>query len=90
MPGLLSPRSLEDVLHGSNLTPTFWLIDALDKCTTDLDKLLELIVSKLAALTSNGLCLAGIEEYLELAGQKTLLSLELNAESVSAAVEIYV
>jgi hypothetical protein len=37
-------------LHGANLTPTFLLIDALDECTTDLDKLLELIISKSAAL----------------------------------------
>ena len=62
---------------------------------TDLPMLLDLIVSnctvsnrvKWIVSSRNWL---DIEERLKLAGQKTQLSLELNAESVSAAVKLYI
>jgi hypothetical protein len=84
-----------DVLQDPRLRPTYLIIDALDECVTDLPKLLDLI-AKQSSVSSrikwilSSRSLPSIEEQLEQAGHKVRLSLELNAESVSAAVGVFI
>jgi hypothetical protein len=84
-----------DVLQDSSLRTTYLVIDALDECITGLPKLLEFI----AKHSSTSSCIKwmvssrnrpDIEEQLEQAGHNVRLSLELNAESVSAAVGVFI
>ncbi|EDN92127.1 hypothetical protein SS1G_07989 [Sclerotinia sclerotiorum 1980 UF-70] len=82
---------LKDILHDKNLKPTILIIDALDECQKDLPQLLRLIVSGLSISSRVKWLVSSrnwpeIEEQLQQAEQGTRLSLELNAESVSAAV----
>jgi hypothetical protein len=82
-----------DILQDLTLPNTYLIVDALDECMVGLSKLLDLIVQ-----TSSVSCRVkwivssrnwpDIEERLVNAGQN--LSLELNAESVSAAVSIFI
>src|SRR5262249_11499196 len=81
-----------DILQDLNLNTTYVIIDALDECVTDLSKLLDFIIQK-SSLSRVKWIVASrnwpdIEERLGNAGQN--LSLELNAESVSTAVKIFV
>lgn len=84
-----------DILQDPSLNRTYLIIDALDECVTDLPKLLDFVVQK-SSLSSRAKWIVssrnwpGIEERLERAGHKVMLSLELNAESVSTAVSIYI
>jgi hypothetical protein len=71
------------------------IIDALDECVADLPKLLDFIVQK--SFVSPGVKWfvssrnwPDIKERLERAGHKVRLCLELNAESISTAVSIYI
>ncbi|EDN98235.1 hypothetical protein SS1G_13092 [Sclerotinia sclerotiorum 1980 UF-70] len=86
---------LKDILHDKNLKPTILIIDALDECQKDLPQLLRLIVSG-SSISSRVKWLVSsrnwpeIEEQLQQIEQETRLSLELNAESVSAAVRWYI
>jgi hypothetical protein len=86
---------LRDLLNDENLEPTIMIVDALDECQEGLLQLLRLIVLVLPIsprvkwLVSSRNWLE-IEEQLQQAEQGMPLSLELNAESVSAAVEWYV
>ncbi|GKT45992.1 vegetative incompatibility protein HET-E-1 [Colletotrichum spaethianum] len=75
-------------------TDIYLLIDALDECETNLDQLLHLIVqissssrSKLIVSSRNW---PNIENALADATQKIRLSLELNQQSISAAVGRYI
>ncbi|KAL9480687.1 hypothetical protein ACSS6W_005473 [Trichoderma asperelloides] len=71
------------------------VVDALDECVSDLQILLDFIVDtssiegrvKWIVSSRN---LSQIEERLRRAEQKAKLSLELNAESISNAVDIYI
>ncbi|APA11507.1 hypothetical protein sscle_08g062770 [Sclerotinia sclerotiorum 1980 UF-70] len=86
---------LKDILHDKNLKPTILIIDALDECQKDLPQLLRLIVSGLSISSRVKWLVSSrnwpeIEEQLQQAEQGTWLSLELNAESVSAAVRWYI
>lgn len=71
------------------------IIDALDKCMAEAEKLLDFIAQK-SSLCPNIKWLVSsrnwplIEERLDEAGSKVRLSLELNSESVSAAVSSYI
>jgi hypothetical protein len=85
-----------DILQDLSLRPTYLIIDALDECiTADLPKLLEL-VAKLSSASPRAKWIVSsrnwpdIEAQLERAGHKMKLSLELNAESVAAAVDIFI
>jgi hypothetical protein len=74
---------------------TYLVIDALDECVTDLPKLLDFIAKQSSASSRikwivSSRNLPGIKEQLEQAGHKVRLSLELNAESVSAAVGVFI
>jgi hypothetical protein len=85
-----------DVLRDPSLRPTYLVIDALDECVAaDLPKLLD-FVAKQSSVSS---CVKwivssrnwpNIEAQLERAGHKVRLSLELNAESVAAAVAVFI
>ena len=84
-----------NVLQDPSLKSTYLIIDALDECTVGLPKLLDFIIQK-SSLCPHVKWLVSsrnwppIEERLDKAGSKVRLCLELNAESVSAAVSIYI
>jgi hypothetical protein len=84
-----------EVLQDPSLRKTYLIIDALDECVTDRPKLLEFVAKQ--SSTSNrvkwivsGRNWPDIEAQLEQAGHKVRLSLELNAKSVTAAVNIFI
>ncbi|KAF2029885.1 HET-domain-containing protein [Setomelanomma holmii] len=84
-----------DVLQDPSLRPTYLVIDALDECVTDLPMLLD-FVAKQSSVSSRVKWIVSsrnwpdVEAQLERAGHKVRLSLELNAESVVAAVAVFV
>jgi hypothetical protein len=83
------------VLQDPGLSMTYLVIDALDECVTDLPKLLDFIAKQSSASSRikwivSSRNLPDIEEQLEQAGHKVRLSLELNADSVSAAVGVFI
>jgi hypothetical protein len=84
-----------DVLRDPSLNTTYLIIDALDECVTDLPNLLN-FVAKQSSVSSRVKWIVSsrnwpdIKERLEQAGHKVTLSLELNAESVSTAVSIFI
>ena len=77
------------------MNSTYLIIDALDECVADLPKLFDFIVQK-SSVSPRVKCIVSsrnwpdIAERLESAGHKVRLCLELNAESVSTAVSIYI
>ncbi|KAF2022815.1 HET-domain-containing protein, partial [Setomelanomma holmii] len=84
-----------DVLQDRNLGTTYMIIDALDECVTDLLRLLEFVAKQSSASSLVKWIVSSrnwpdIEEQLKQAGHKVRLSLELNAESVSAAVSVFI
>jgi hypothetical protein len=84
-----------DVLRDGRLSTTVLIIDALDECVTDRPKLLSFIArqssvpSRVKWIVSSRNWPA-IEDQLETAEHKMRLSLELNAQSVAAAVKVFV
>ncbi|KAK4232906.1 NACHT domain-containing protein [Achaetomium macrosporum] len=83
------------ILEDPHLRGTYLIIDALDECTRDLGLLLDLVARKSSAYSSVKWIVSSrnwpsIEKGLNTATQKVRLSLELNEESVSAAVTTYV
>jgi hypothetical protein len=85
----------EDMLRDPQLRPTYLIIDALDECVTDLPKLLELVAKQLSVSSRIKWIISSrnwpdIEAQLERAGHKVKLSLELNAQSVAAAVDVFI
>jgi hypothetical protein len=84
-----------DVLQDASLSTTYLIIDALDECVTDLPKLLAFIAKQSSTSSRVKWIVSSrnwpdIEEELERAENKTRLSLELNAKSVTAAVKIFI
>lgn len=85
----------EQIATDSQLSETYVLIDGLDECREDLDLLLDLIVRLSAGPSRIKWILSSRNEapMTEKLGQSSgdvQLSLELNAESVAAAVEAYI
>ncbi|EMD59452.1 hypothetical protein COCSADRAFT_258862 [Bipolaris sorokiniana ND90Pr] len=84
-----------DVLRDASLSAMYLIVDALDECMMDLAKLLTFI-AKQSSMSSRVKWIVSsrnwpaIEEELERADHKTPLSLELNAESVAAAVKVFI
>jgi hypothetical protein len=83
------------VVRDANLSTTYLIIDALDECVTDQAKLLRFIATQSSASSRVKWIVSSrnwpdIEEELERAEHKTRLSLELNAESVAAAVKVFI
>ncbi|KAF2031118.1 NACHT-domain-containing protein [Setomelanomma holmii] len=85
-----------DVLQDLRVRPTYLIIDALDECVTDdLPKLLEFVAKQSSASSRVKWIVSSrnwpeIGAQLERAGHKVKLSLELNAESVAAAVDVFI
>ncbi|KAL2192750.1 NACHT domain-containing protein [Corynascus similis CBS 632.67] len=84
-----------DILEDPTLPPTRLIIDALDECTEGLDPLLGLIVQTSSIYSNVKWIVSGrnwpiIEKKFNATTQKVRLSLELNEESVSAAVTTYI
>ena len=88
-------RILANILRDPSLRTTYFLIDALDECVTDLPQLLDLIAQKSSGSPRVKWIVSSrnwpeIEERLETATEKARLSLELNAQSVTTAVNAYI
>lgn len=84
-----------NIVEDPRLKNSYLVIDALDECVTDLSKILDLIVQKSSGSSYVKWVVSSrnwpeIEERLEMADQKVGIGLELNAESVSAAVSNYI
>lgn len=84
-----------DILQDPSLENRYLIIDALDECIVGLPQLLDLIVRMLSSSSNIKWIVSSrnwppIEERLEKAGENQRLSLELNAEFVSAAVSKYI
>nr|XP_036587219.1 beta transducin-like protein HET-E2c [Colletotrichum truncatum]KAF6797950.1 beta transducin-like protein HET-E2c [Colletotrichum truncatum] len=87
-------RMLMNILQSLGSQNTYLVIDALDECETDLERLVDLVVhitsscnAKLVVSSRNWL---NIEEMLSIAPQQIPLCLELNQNSISAAVSTYI
>jgi hypothetical protein len=85
----------EAVLQDPSLRMTYLIIDALDECVTDLPKLLEFVAKQSSASFRVKWIVSSrnwpdIEAQLDRTGHKVKLSLELNAQSVAAAVNIFI
>jgi hypothetical protein len=70
-------------------------VDALDECVTDQLKLLDFIAKQSSVSSRVNWIVSSrnwpdIEAQLERAGHKARISLELNAESVAAAVAVFI
>ena len=83
------------ILGDSNLPPTLLLLDALDECISNRDPLLKLIADTLSRSHRVKWIVSSrnwpeIEEHLQGAEHGVRLSLELNADSVSGAVQFYI
>lgn len=84
----------------SILQTTYVIVDALDECTTDLDRLLEFMIQDLSSNTDGKWLVSSRNEewivnHLETQRENAslsleLLSLELNSEFVSAAVGSFI
>jgi hypothetical protein len=84
-----------DIIQDPCLNETSVVIDALDECVVDLPKLLDFIVQQSTSSSRIKWIISSrnwpqIEQRLKKAEHKARLSLELNAESVSKAVSMYI
>jgi hypothetical protein len=84
-----------NILQDPSLNTTYLIIDALDECVVDLPKLLDFIVQQSNASSPVKWIVSSrnwpsIEDRLERAGQNVGLCLELNSDSVSTAVGIFI
>jgi hypothetical protein len=84
-----------NVLQDPSLKTTYLIIDALDECTIGCSKLVAFISEKSSVFPRVKWLVSSrnwpsIEERLDKAGRKVRLCLELNAESISAAVRSYI
>ena len=86
-------KIFRDILHHPSLKSTYLIIDALDECMTDLPQLLDLIVQNSSVphvkWTLSSRNRHDIELKVMQDESRTRLSLELNAEQVSCAVDAY-
>lgn len=84
-----------NILQDPSLNSTCVIIDALDECVADQSRLLNLIVKNSSVSPRVKWIVSSrnwpdIKERLERAGNKVRLCLELNTDSVSTAVNIYI
>lgn len=83
------------ILEDSRLQNTYLIIDALDECVVDLSLFLDLIIEKSSANSHIKWIVSSrnwpsIDERLGAATQKVSLCLELNKDTISAAVGTYI
>ncbi|KAI9651521.1 MAG: hypothetical protein M1829_002699 [Trizodia sp. TS-e1964] len=84
-----------NILNNPTLQSVYLILDALDECTTGLSQLLGFVVQSSSAYPRVKRIVSSrnwpsIEKELDKATQKARLSLELNENSVSAAVTNYI
>ncbi|KAI0893654.1 hypothetical protein F4806DRAFT_475353 [Annulohypoxylon nitens] len=88
-------KIFDNILNNSSLETRYIIIDALDECTEDQSLLLDFIIGKSASFSNVKWVISSrnwpdIEKHLDTATQKAKLCLELNKESISAAVNTYI
>ncbi|PKK44836.1 hypothetical protein CI102_13260, partial [Trichoderma harzianum] len=88
-------RLFEQMLRDDSLNESILVIDALDECMEDLIQLLEIMVRNSSSSSQVKWLVssrneADIQEALAVAENKSTVSLELNAESVSTAIATYI
>ncbi|POR35859.1 Vegetative incompatibility protein HET-E-1, partial [Tolypocladium paradoxum] len=86
---------LSNMLQDPCLNETYLIIDALDECETGREQLARLIIEQSSKPSAVKWIISSrnwqqIEEMMQSAGHSTALSLELNADAVSAAVNVYI
>lgn len=83
-----------NILGDPSIKGLTFIIDALDECTKDLPKLLKLIRQSSSSSQAQWLVSsrneANIQDVLLHAENQSIVSLEINSESVSAAIQIYI
>lgn len=84
-----------NILRDPNLNRTHLLIDALDECVVDRQRLLDFVVEQSSSSSSVKWIVSSrnwpeIEQQLTTAEHGVGLSLELNAESVATAVGVFI
>jgi hypothetical protein len=85
----------ENILQDPSLRSTYLIVDALDECGTDLHRLLKLVVESTSTSPRVKWIVSSrnkpdIEARLRLNNAQMILSLELNSEHVSRAVELFI
>jgi hypothetical protein len=85
----------ENILQDLSLKNTYLIIDALDECETDLPQLLKLVAKSTSTFPRVKWIVSSrnkpdIEARLRLDNAQMILSLELNSEHVSCAVEMFI
>lgn len=85
---------LTQILQNINLKDRVFIIDGLDECVTDLPLLLDFIAEASDRFEIKWIVSSrnwpSIEEILITSSKKQLLSLELNEQSISDAVRVYI
>ncbi|RYP56896.1 hypothetical protein DL771_011538 [Monosporascus sp. 5C6A] len=86
---------LRDILRDPALKTVYLVIDALDKCVTGSQQLLDLIVHESSQSPHVKWVVSSrnrwqIEAQLETDSQKVVVGLEMNARSVATAVKLYI
>ncbi|RKK57406.1 Vegetative incompatibility protein HET-E-1 [Fusarium oxysporum] len=87
---------LTDMLKGPTLKDVVLVVDALDECITDRPQLLDFIIQSSSTPSSRVKWIMSsrnwpdIEDKLDSAKQKVRLPLELNKDSISKAVDMYI
>ncbi|KAL7919421.1 WD40 repeat-like protein [Trichoderma austrokoningii] len=85
---------MNQILRKANLKDSVFIIDGLDECVTDLALLLDFITQAPEHAEAKWIVSSrnwpSIEEKLNTSSKKLLLSLELNEQSISDAVHIYI
>ncbi|KAJ5379598.1 Vegetative incompatibility protein HET-E-1 [Penicillium cosmopolitanum] len=84
-----------DILHDSSLDMIYIVVDALDECVQDRDKLLQLILLETRELPHVKWIISSrnhVMKHIRLDDSQSILSLELqeNAEAVSLAIGAYI
>ncbi|KAL4816118.1 hypothetical protein BDW67DRAFT_191053 [Aspergillus spinulosporus] len=85
----------EDIVGHLQQSPVHLLIDALDECKADLESLLTLIVRTMSKSSRvkwivSSRNMGYIKQLLDLDHEANKLSLELNAEHISRAIDTYI
>lgn len=85
----------ENILQDPSLKSTYLIVDALDECETDLPQLLKLVAESTSTFPRVKWIVSSrnkpdIEARLRLNNAQMILSLELNSEHVSRAVELFI
>ncbi|KAK3292420.1 uncharacterized protein B0H64DRAFT_365317 [Chaetomium fimeti] len=87
---------LDNLLRDPALPPTYLLVDALDECRDGLSELLRFIRKTASTATSQVRWVLtsrnwhDIQQELSFEDSRTTLSLELNADHVSRAINVYI